>query len=136
MSSPNSARPQRSVLAANRRTDGAVVFLDFEGDWSDNLATAVVARAPDERRALADRARYEAERALVVKPRLVEVDELDGRPIPIRRRAAEWAEGTGAFADPDGVRAGAPRCAGARRSFTRAAEDAAANSSSSRSRCA
>jgi hypothetical protein len=100
-------RPQRSVLSAHRLADGAVVFLDFEGDWSDNLAAAVVARAPDERRALVDRARYEAERALVVEPHLVDVDELDGRLIPIRRRASARTEGRGAFADPE-LRAVAP----------------------------
>src|SRR6516162_1239670 len=94
-----STRPQGSVLSANRLADGGVVFLDFEGDWSDNLAAAVVARAPDERRALVDRARYEAERTLVIEPHLVDVDELDGRLIPIRR-ASVRPEGRGAFADP------------------------------------
>ena len=98
--------PRGSVLTANRLADGAVVFLDFEGDWSDNLAAAVVARAPDERRALVDRARYEAERTLVVEPHLLDVDELDGRLIPIRR-ASVRPEGRGAFADP-GARAVAP----------------------------
>jgi hypothetical protein len=67
--------PRGSVLTANRLADGAVVFLDFEGDWSDNLAAAVVARAADERRALNDRGRYEAERRLVVEPHLLEVEE-------------------------------------------------------------
>ena len=106
MSTAISTRPQGSVLSANRLADGGVVFLDFEGDWSDNLAAAVVARAPDERRALVDRARYEAERTLVIEPHLVDVDELDGRLIPIRR-ASVRPEGRGAFADP-GARAVAP----------------------------
>jgi Protein of unknown function (DUF2849) len=70
-------RPRGAVLAANRLADGAVVFLDFEGDWSDNLAVAVVARAADERRALNDRGRYEGERRLVVEPHLVEVEEIE-----------------------------------------------------------
>ena len=100
------ARPQGCVLGANRLADGAVVFLDFEGDWSDNLAAAVVARAPDERRALVDRARYEAERTLVVEPHLLDVDELDGRLIQIHG-ASVRPEGSGAFADP-GARAVAP----------------------------
>ena len=102
-----STRPQGSVLSANRLADGAVVFLDFEGDWSDNLAAAVVARAPDERRALVDRARYEAERTLVVEPHLLDVDELDGRLIPIRRGTGR-TEGRSAFADPGGARAASP----------------------------
>ena len=44
--------PQISVLTANRLGDGIVVFLDFEGAWSESLAEAVVARDPDEARAL------------------------------------------------------------------------------------
>ena len=108
MSAAIDARPQGCVLGANRLADGAVVFLDFEGDWSDNLAAAVVARAPDERRALVDRARYEAERTLVVEPHLLDVDELDGRLIPIRRRGAGRTEGRSAFADPGGARAASP----------------------------
>jgi hypothetical protein len=99
MGTTSGARPQRSVLSAHRLADGAVVFLDFEGDWSDNLAAALVARAPDERRALVDRARYEAGHMLVVEPHLLEVDELDGRLIPIRRRTGR-TEGRGAFAGP------------------------------------
>ena len=37
-----------SVLTANRLGDGIVVFLDFEGAWSESLAEALVARSPDE----------------------------------------------------------------------------------------
>jgi hypothetical protein len=107
MSTAGSARPRRSVLSAHRLADGAVVFLDFEGDWSDNLAAALVARAPDERQALVDRARYEAEHMLVVEPHLLEVDELEGRLIPIRRRGAGRAEGRSALAGP-GLGAVAP----------------------------
>ena len=40
--------PQISVLTANRLGDGIVVFLDFEGAWSESIAEAVVARSPDE----------------------------------------------------------------------------------------
>ena len=50
-----------SVLTANRLGDGIVVFLDFEGAWSETLAEAVVARSPDEVRALQDRGTYDAD---------------------------------------------------------------------------
>jgi hypothetical protein len=73
-----------AILAASRRADGAVVFLDVEGDWNENMRTAAVARASDERRALADRATYEARRHLVVAPQLIEVVEVDGRVVPAR----------------------------------------------------
>jgi hypothetical protein len=58
------------------------VFLDVDGDWNENVRTAAVARASDERRALADRATYEARRPLVVGPHLIEVVEVDGHVIP------------------------------------------------------
>jgi hypothetical protein len=70
------------VLAAERRGDGAIVYLDFEGDWREDLAVAVVARAADERRALADRAVYEAQRATMLRPHLLEVFESCGRVSP------------------------------------------------------
>ena len=111
--------PRGSVLTANRRADGAVVFLDFEGDWSDNLAVAMVARAADERRALNDRGRYEAERRLVVEPHLVEVEEIGGRVNPLRHRASGRMEAAGVSGDRgefrDGMRAKARWCLGAAR---------------------
>jgi Protein of unknown function (DUF2849) len=75
-----------SVLTANRLGDGVVVFLDFEGAWSENLAEAVIARSPDEARALQDRGTYDAEHNLVVEPYLVEVGETAGGFVPIRYR--------------------------------------------------
>lgn len=98
----NSTGPKGSVLTANRPTDGVVVFLDFEGDWSENLAVAVIARAPDERRALKDRGRYEAERLLVVEPHLVEIEEMVGQLIPIRHGAPGRSESAGASAELGG----------------------------------
>ena len=108
--------PRGSVLTANRLADGAVVFLDVEGDWSDNLAVAAVARAADERRALIDRGRYEGERKLVIAPHLVEVEEIEGRLIPHRHGASGRVEAAGASAGRgevrDGMRAMARRCLG------------------------
>ena len=75
-----------SVLTANRLGDGIVVFLDFEGAWSENIAEAVVARSPDEVRALQDRGTYDAAHNLVVEPYLVEVRETAGGLVPIRYR--------------------------------------------------
>ena len=66
------------VLVANRLSDGVEVFLDFEGDWNENIREAVVAHSPDEGRALEDRGAYDASRNLVVEPRLIEVHEADG----------------------------------------------------------
>jgi Protein of unknown function (DUF2849) len=66
------------VLMAKRLSDGVEVFLDFEGDWNENIREAVVADSPDEERALEDRGAYDVSRNLVVEPRLIEVHEADG----------------------------------------------------------
>jgi hypothetical protein len=75
-----------SVLTANRLADGTVVFLDFEGAWNESLAEAVVARSPDEVRALQDRGAHDAARNLVVEPYLAEVRETPAGLIPMRAR--------------------------------------------------
>ena len=91
-----------SVLTANRLSDGAVVFLDFDGVWVESLRGAVVARSPDEARALESRGAFDAARNIVVEPYLVEMNEerrrqpdagalprarAPGRPQHARRRA-------------------------------------------------
>src|SRR5947209_7117233 len=81
-----SKTPAISVLTANRLGDGIVVFLDFEGDWSENIAEALVARSPDEVRQLQDRGTHDAARNLVVEAYLVEVRETGGSLVPIRYR--------------------------------------------------
>ena len=74
------------VLTANRLRDGTVVFLDFEGAWSETLVEAVIARSPDEMRALKDRGTYDAIRNIVVEPYLIEVHESASGLLPIRYR--------------------------------------------------
>jgi len=96
------ANVQPSVLTANRLGDGVVVFLDFEGAWSEALAEAVVAHTPDEVRALEDRGAYDAARNLVVEPYLVDVREADGRLSPIRYRERVRAAGPSMLADIPG----------------------------------
>ena len=99
---------QISVLTANRLGDGIVVFLDFEGAWSENIAEAVVARDPDEARALEDRGAYDAARNLVVEPYLVEVREADGGLTPVRYRERVRVAGPSILADVPGYAAPAP----------------------------
>ena len=80
--------PTISVLTANRLSDGAVVFLDFDGVWVESLRGAVVARSPDEVRALESRGAFDAARNIVVEPYLVEMHEAaDGNLTPVRFRA-------------------------------------------------
>jgi hypothetical protein len=75
-----------SVLTANRLGDGVVVFLDYEGAWSENLSEAVVARSPDEARQLEARGTHDAAHNIVVEPYLVEVRAAAGALVPIRYR--------------------------------------------------
>jgi hypothetical protein len=98
----SNVRLRGCILTAERLADGAVVFLDFEGDWSEHLTAAVVAHGPDEQRALADRAGYEAARNLVVYPYLVEVEDVDGNLIPARYRERVRIAGARIFADVPG----------------------------------
>ena len=72
--------PQISVLTANRLGDGIVVFLDFEGAWSEDIAWRWSRAHPDEARRCEDRGAYDAARNLVVEPYLVEVREAGGQP--------------------------------------------------------
>jgi sulfite reductase (NADPH) hemoprotein beta-component len=97
-----------SVLTANRLGDGIVVFLDFEGAWSESLAEAVVARSPDEVRALQDRGTYDAEHNLVVEPYLIEVRETAGGLVPIRYRERVRAAGPSILEDVPGYVEPAP----------------------------
>src|SRR5262245_11117899 len=85
--------PTISVLTANRLRDGTVVFLDFEGAWSETLVAAVVARSPDEVRALKDRGTYDATRNIVVEPYLVDMHETASGLLPIRYRERVRAAG-------------------------------------------
>src|SRR5262245_40145276 len=96
--------PTVSVLTANRLRDGIVVFLDFEGAWSETLAAAAVARSPDEVRALKDRGTYDAARNIVVEPYLIEMRETLGGLLPLRYRERVRAAGPSVLDDVPGYR--------------------------------
>ena len=74
------------VLPAHRLRDGAVVFLNFDGDWVASLLGVVIARSPDEARGLEARGVHDAARNLVVDPYLVEMREVAGVLQPLRQR--------------------------------------------------
>ena len=94
--------PQRSILTANRLGDGAVIFLDFEGAWSETIDEALVALSPDEVRALEDRGAYDSAHNLVVEPYLIEIREVAGRIEPIRYRERVRAGGPTILGDVPG----------------------------------
>jgi hypothetical protein len=106
-----SKAPTVCVLTANRLRDGTVVFLDFEGAWSETLVEAVVARSPDEVRALKDRGCYDATRSIVVDPYLIEVHETVSGLLPMRYRERVRATGPSVLDDVPGYREpGAGQC--------------------------
>jgi hypothetical protein len=94
--------PALSVITANRLSDGAVVFLDFEGTWNTDFTQSSVASSPDEVRALEDRGTYDAQRNLVVEPYLVEVREIDGSLLPLRQRERVRVAGPSILSDVPG----------------------------------
>jgi len=96
--------PTVCVLTANRLRDGTVVFLDFEGAWSETLIEAAVARSPDEVRALKDRGTFDAIRNIVVEPYLIEAHETASGLLPIRYRERVRATGPSVLDDVPGYR--------------------------------
>jgi hypothetical protein len=94
-----------SVLTANRLSDGIAVFLDRNGEWSESLAEAMVARSPDAVLTLESRGSRDAVQNLVVEPYLVEVQELAGRLVPVRFRERVRAGGPTILDDVPGYAA-------------------------------
>lgn len=90
------------VLTANRLGDGAVVFLNFDGDWVMSLTGVVIARAPDEARGLEARGQFDAGRNLVVDPYLVDMREVAGALIPLRQRERVRLQGPSILDDVPG----------------------------------
>jgi len=124
------------VLTANRLGDGAVVFLNFDGDWAQSLTGVVIARSPDEARGLEARGLFDARRNLVVDPYLADMREAAGALVPLRQRERVRLEGPSivgdvpgyvapaspaaeAGANPAGQPASAPLAAGGRTAATR-----------------
>ncbi|HJU32845.1 MAG TPA: DUF2849 domain-containing protein, partial [Hyphomicrobiaceae bacterium] len=85
--------------------DGIVVFLDFEGAWSERIEAAAVARSPDEARALEARGHHDAGRNVVVDPYLIEVRESGGGFVPIRTRERVRIAGPSVLGDVPGYAA-------------------------------
>lgn len=101
--------PQISVLTANRLGDGVVVFLDGDGDWSEKISAAAVARSPEEVRALEARGAHDAARNLVVDFYLVDVREGADGLTPVRMRERVRVAGPSILGDVPGYTSPSPR---------------------------
>ncbi len=81
------------VMTANRLDDGAVVYLDIQGSWSEALSAASVAEDQEARQALEAAAEEAVRRQRIVGPYLFEVVLEAGRPRPLGQREIIRAAG-------------------------------------------
>jgi len=78
-----------SVITANRLTDGVVVYLASDGEWSEQIANARVADTDEETKALeAEAENAERERRIVVGAYPMPIAVRDGAvdPLSVRER--------------------------------------------------
>jgi Protein of unknown function (DUF2849) len=85
--------PGVAVLTANRLHDGIVVYLAADGRWVEGIEHALIARSPDETRALQEQGDRDAAANLVVEPYLAELAEASGRRVPARMRERVRVDG-------------------------------------------
>ncbi|RWX75568.1 DUF2849 domain-containing protein [Neorhizobium lilium] len=81
------------VLTANRLLDGIAVWLDANGQWTESLQDALVARHAEAIASLEEIGKRDFADNLVVDVAVVDVQELDGKLWPIRLRERIRAQG-------------------------------------------
>ncbi len=81
------------IVTANRLTDGTVVYLTAEEDWSEWVGEARIAVGDEESAAVLALAERPEQRVRVVGPYLIEVAEENGRPRPVSNREIIRASG-------------------------------------------
>jgi hypothetical protein len=86
------AGPQKAITA-NRLDDGRVVFLDDLGGWAPTLVEArLLADGPELVKAIAyGKAQHDAR--VVVEPYAIDIEIVDGLPVPARIRERIRAQG-------------------------------------------
>lgn len=86
------AGPQKAITA-NRLSDGLVVFLDDSGGWSLSIAEARLVSDGADLDAANAYAKRQHDARIVVEPYPIDVEMVDGRPVPVRLRERIRAEG-------------------------------------------
>jgi hypothetical protein len=81
------------VLTANRLGDGIAVWLDANGEWTENLQGALVARHADAAAALEEIGKRDLSANRVVDVNIIDVVEEHGRLWPLRLRERIRAAG-------------------------------------------
>lgn len=74
------------LVTANRLTDGVVVFLGPDGQWTASIAESAAVATGEEADHLLAVARDSALRAEIVEPYIIEAERQDGVPVPERFR--------------------------------------------------
>ncbi|MCJ7995850.1 DUF2849 domain-containing protein [Rhizobium cremeum] len=93
----------QKVLTANRLGDGIAVWLDANGQWTEKLQDAFVARHDEAIAALEEAGRQSFASNIVLDVNVIDVEEKDGVLWPLRLRERIRAEGpTIAYADGHG----------------------------------
>lgn len=91
------------VLTANRLGDGIAVWLDANGQWTERLQDAFVARHAEAVEALEGAGRRAFASNIVLDVNVIDVEEKNGQLRPLRLRERIRAEGpTIAYADGHG----------------------------------
>jgi len=81
------------VLTANRLTDGIAVWLDANGQWTEKLQDALVARHAECVASLESIGKRDFAENRVVDVNIIDVQEVEGRLWPLRLRERIRAEG-------------------------------------------
>ena len=81
------------ILTANRLRDGIVVYLRDDGEWSEAISKAAVARAPEDDARLLETGAQAVADQQVVEPYLIDVTAESGPLRPVRFREAIRAAG-------------------------------------------
>lgn len=76
----------RKVITANRLADGLVVFLDAKGGWPLDLGQARILADDEELAGAEAYAKRQHDERIVVEPYAIDVELVDGRPVPTRLR--------------------------------------------------
>ncbi|MGX5665987.1 DUF2849 domain-containing protein [Rhizobium daejeonense] len=93
----------QKVLTANRLGDGIAVWLDANGQWTEKLQDAFVARHAEAIAALEEAGRQSFASNIVLDVNVIDVEEKDGVLWPLRLRERIRAEGpTIPYADGHG----------------------------------
>ncbi|MFB2551662.1 DUF2849 domain-containing protein [Ensifer soli] len=81
------------VLTANRLSDGISVWLDASGAWAESLQDARVVKSAEDIAALEAMGKAAFLANTVVDANVIDVENRDGRLLPLRMRERVRAEG-------------------------------------------